>query len=469
MELFDYRNFLMNEGSKEGIDLKFDVKDVVQAIAKIASKVVEKDSRVMTTIMVYLEDRPSQSVMITDHIKNLGIDVDVQRGGKDVEFVLDAKKIRIKYKPTGGQAATTYHSTISEIIPCLLWETKYSGSADPVQIVGSIFEKYGEDLDGLSSSPVFVSAGDADSAKNALFAMRADVETGAKIPNEKIGIGWKLYEWIKSHNGTSDFYKRVDYLVWAYRTKPFDIYKKSTADVVVASGNMGAYGISIKAASTVSEKIRMGSTAVYEMIKDSNLSSAQSYLDNLIQKAWEQVYQPIFQQQLGDEYENFMKSHPNFNKEYCAERSKTKQEAASIINEWGKNNPKDILPYADKLSVLVKEWLCDLINREPDLWANALYNLSGISATFPVIVLIGSAAGVTEVSSDDKEVFKGNIKSTAEGGGFNARIATKNTIGFDITENHKKWEARVWTDKGNVGSIEQLSDRMVNFRIEPKS
>jgi hypothetical protein len=467
MTLFDYNNFLMNESSNA--DINFDVKDIVEAIKKISSKVVEKDSRVMTTIMVYLEDRSSQSAQITDHIKNLGIDVDVQRGGKDIEFVLDGKKIRIKYKPTGGQAATTYHSTISELIPCLLWEANYNGSNDATQIVNSIFEKYGEDLETLSESPVFVTGGDADSGKNALFAMRADVELGSKIPTEKISIGWKLYDWIKSHNGTSDFYKHVDHLIWAYRVKPFNIYKKSTADVVVDSGGTGAYGISIKAASTVSEKIRMGSTSVYEMIKDSNLSTAQSYLDNLISKCWEQIYQPIFMSQLGDDYDSFIKSHTNFNTEFCAERSKTKQEAAGIINKWGEVNPKDIIPYSEKLSVLIKEWLCDLINKEPNLWEETLYNLSGISASFPVIVLIGTSAGVTEVSSDDKEVFKGNIKSTAEGNGFNARIATKNTIGFDVTENHKKWEARVWTDKGNVGTIEQLSDRMVNFRIEPKS
>lgn len=468
MSLLDYRNFLLLFENKA--DDSFDVKDIVNAIEKIASKVVEKDSRVMTTLMVYLEDRASQSVKITDEIKNMGIEVDVQRGGKDVEFVLDGKKIRLKYKPTGGQAATTYHSTITELIPCLLWEIGYSGQADPTQIVKTIFDSFGEDLDGLDNCPVFVNKSDVDSGRNSLFALRTDIEIGKAIPTEKIGIGWKIYDWLKQHNGKDDFYKPIDRLIWAYRVKPFGIYQKCTADIVIDSGNTGAYGVSIKAASTSSEKIRMGSTSIYEMIKDSNLSSAQSYLDNLIEISWTNVYQPIFMEQLGDDYEKFMKENPGFNKDFCAERSKTKQAAQQIINSWGSANPKRIVPAAEKLSDIVKEWLVNLINKEPSLWENTLYNLSGISATFPVIVLVGSSSGVTVMSSNDKEIFKANIEATAKGGGgFSAKVATKHTISFSITENNKKWEARVWTDKGNIGSIEQLSDRMVNFRVEPKS
>lgn len=468
MSLQDYRSFLLNE-NKSAND-KFDVKDVIAAISKISNKIIEKDTRVMTTIMVYLDDRSSQSQQINSELTNMGLDLDIQRDGKDVKTNIDGKKLLIKYKPTGGQAETTYHSTISELIPCLLWEIGYTGSSDCTQIIQSIFNAYGEDLENIDKAQIFVTAADTESAKNALFAMRSDVERNAKIPTEKIAIGWKLYDWIKSHSGSSDFYKPVSHLLWAYRVKPFDIYKKSTADIVVESGGDGAYGISIKAAGTTSEKIRMGSTSVYEMIKDvQNPSITDRYINDLISTAWEQIYDPIFREQLGDEYETFIKQNSNFKTEYCAVSSKTKVKAQSVIEEWGKTHGSEIATYTEKLSDIVKTWMCDFINTRPHVWANTLFNLSGISSSFPVIVLVGSSSGVSEFSSDDKEVLKGNIQSTSEGSGFNARIATKHTISFDITENHKKWEARVWTDKGNIGSISQLSDRMINFRIEPKS
>jgi len=103
------------------------------------------------------------------------------------------------------------------------------------------------------------------------------------------------------------------------------------------------------------------------------------------------------------------------------------------------------------------------------MWKDTIFNLSGITnSDFPVIILVGAGSTLQVVDADDKSTFKTEVAVTASMGAFNASKNTsdKSRIIFNIEKNPKKWDARVWSDAANV---EKLSDRFINFRVEPTS
>jgi hypothetical protein len=128
-------NDFININEAYSIDvLPYDVKNIIKEIQEIAKNVVLKSefsakARAIN-LYVYVKDRDTDSKEIANLLnKENGINVSTVKVATSSfpahEFVQDGKTVRLIYKPSGsgGHHDTTINSTITELIPTLLFNS----------------------------------------------------------------------------------------------------------------------------------------------------------------------------------------------------------------------------------------------------------------------------------------------------------------------------------------------------------
>jgi len=151
------------------------------------------------------------------------------------KFNSDGIEYRIVFKPkSGGMTETTLNSTITELIPCLIW-------------IYNISEKKPEDLykkiiglgkDKILSSSCFLNQKDALSGYNFIEKM----ETSSKF-KEKMENAIGVYKFLKDFNSKEGISK----VYWTYRAKPEGVPSNSPADIILKLKNGNLFGVSLKA------------------------------------------------------------------------------------------------------------------------------------------------------------------------------------------------------------------------------
>lgn len=384
MNLLDYNNFLINEGKNTNDG--FDAKDIVNTITKIAKKIDVKDKRNSKEIWVYLDDRDSQSKRIDDEMIKMGFEVDRVRMSISSypvsEFNANGQIIRLIYKPVAGQAATTLHSTITELVPVLLWKAGYNGSPDPTAMIESCRSV---DLNKISW------AGSTDQQTAAKYL---DMFEDAPLFKEKMENAYGVYQWCKTKNPKD--------LIWCYRVKPGKVPSNSRADLYLDPSKGSPFGVSVKAKSTNSSKVRKTSTTFYEFC---------DYMDpklliTIKEWGWDTIYKGIVDEaiQKNPEDKNLQKiSKTN----YWNVGSKTAENKllVSLLDAKEKENSKtlDTIGYY-KIQEKVRDLIAESIKQNPDKFATFLKQKMGISENvFSVVVLEAQGTNAKEIDDDSEE------------------------------------------------------------------
>jgi hypothetical protein len=280
MSLLDYKSFVLNEGKVE--DEKFNPEDIVKAVEKFAEKIKIDQKRNILEIWAYLKDRDSESVKIDNFLKDKGHDIQkVMRSSSGsapaTEFTLDGTLIRLVFKPVGGQQMTTLNSSITELIPILLWHANYTGAPDPLLMISA--------CRSVNLSKVTWAA-PSDSATAEKYL---DMFQDSSLFNEKMENAYGIYQWLLGQNPKD--------LIWAYRAKPagYGIEAKSRADIVVITDKT-AFGVSVKAKSSTSSKVRKMSSTFFEALR----YFGGSYISDARIFAWNNVFSGMIQEYITD-------------------------------------------------------------------------------------------------------------------------------------------------------------------------
>lgn len=415
MALLDYKSFVLNENAS--LDDKFDAKDVANAIEKMSKKISITEKKSTFEIWAYLDDRDSQSKKIDDVLKSNGFNIQkVKRASSSTpvtEFMLDSLLIRVVYKPIGGQAATTLHSTITELVPILLWKANYSGSADPdtmMEVCRNV------DLNSIT----WAVAKDAETAAKYL-----DEFDQAPLYKEKMENAYGIYQMLKEYNPTD--------LIWCYRVKPYDIPAKSRADVYVESADSKPFGISVKAKSG-SSKVRKMSSTFFEL--ESFVGG--KYLDDLVKWGWSAVYSGILNQYIADggQEENPAIDESNYWSKSGRSPVKNKQLVSILDEMWNKNKKAIDEAGYYKIQDEVRSAICKIINENPFLWEEFLKEKIGLKTVFPVKVIEAKGSTAKEIHDDTEE-------------SISATIAERPMVAETVKTNLKSFIVKFGDDKKN--------------------
>jgi hypothetical protein len=392
MSLFDYKSFILNEGKIE--DEKFNPEDIVKAVEKFAEKIKIDQKRNILEIWAYLKDRDSETEKIDKFLKDNGHEIQkVMRASSGstpaTEFTLDGILIRLVFKPFGGQQMTTLNSTITELVPILLWHAGYNGSPDPIAMITA--------CRSVNLSKVsWASPNDAATAEKYI-----DMFQDSSLFNEKMENAYGIYQWLLGQNP-------ID-LIWAYRAKPagWGIEAKSRADIVVVT-DKSAFGVSVKAKSSASSKVRKMSSTFFEALR----YFGGSYIDDARIFAWNNVFSGMIQEYISDkpEDEDEMKKITVDNCWGLSDRTQDINKSLLKVIEYlyKKDAKKTDENGYYKLQAGARDILAKMIEAKPDTWVSFIKEKAGIGLVFPVTVVIAIKTTAKEIVEETED----NVSAT---------------------------------------------------------
>ena len=393
MTLLNYKSFL-NESQKS--DITFEPKDIVDSVTGLAKRVVTKPGRGVFEIWVYLEDRDSQIPKIDKFLEDSGISITkvtraVSKGAQCTEFFLDKTLIRIVFKPTGGTAAATMNSTITELIPVLLWKSKYSGPADPDTMLEACKSV---DLNSVT----WASAADKKAAADYL-----DLFAESTAFKDKMNNAYGIYTLLIQDS--------IKDMIWCYRTKPLDIPRNSRADLAIVPDKGEPFGVSLKAKASNSAKVRKMSSTLPELCRFIDIK----HLDIIKNWGWENVYKPILTEYISEnpEQEKLLSTITANNYWDPGKTSKEKSLLIDVITIMSKKDPKrmDQIGYY-KLQEYVKNYICDIVKTDTDTFIEFLKDKIGIGSSFPVKVIVAQGSSAKELHEETEDSLAATFTQT---------------------------------------------------------
>jgi hypothetical protein len=384
--------------------------DIVDAVNNFAKRIKIEKKKGVFEVWVYLEDRESQAPKINDIFKDAGFEIEqnmrsFSQSYPVTEFMMDGLMIRVIFKPLGGQQATTLNSTITELIPILLWKANYTGGPDSKTMLEACRKL---DL----STVTWSTRADKEAAEKYL-----DIFEDSSLYEEKMQNAFGIFRWIQSQKPKN--------LIWSYRVKPVipgGLVPDKRADIVVEDED-GYYGISLKAKTSGSAKIRKMSTTFFEVLRFFD----NKYTEEAKTHAWNNVFSSMIQ-----EYKNIFPDNKNvdiINQNNFWDLVGPKQiihkQLDKIIEEMYKLDPKhlDEIGYY-RLQSGAREILAKIIKEEPDRWIEFFKNKMGMENVFPVKVIVVIKDQATEMDEDTIENIAG--------------VLDKRPVTVDIVKTNKK-------------------------------
>lgn len=427
MSLLSYKDFL-NESSQKELDDKFDPADIIKSIETFAKQIKVEQKKSVFNVLVYLTDRDSQTAQVDNFLKTQGFEIEKVQTSKSsapvTEFELDGYLMRLIFKPIGGgQQMTTLNSTITELVPILLWKANYTGGPDPQSML--------ETCKSVDLSKITWAGGSDQKAAADYIEM---FETSSLF-GEKMENAFAIYKWLLSQNPTD--------LIWAYRTKPEGVPDKSRADIVVRTKD-DYFGVSVKAKSQSSSKVRKMSTTFFEALR----FFGQKYVNEARSFAWNNVFSGMIQQYISEnpDSEKVMKTITESN---CWDLSgatqKIDKNLLTVIDYLYKKNPKavDETGYY-KLQEGARSIILSMIKNEPDNWVEFIKDKSGIKTVFPVKVVVALKTTATEILDDTEESIAAILDQTPVVG----EIIASNKKGLNVMYGNKKYTYEVRNNSG---------------------
>ena len=347
---------------------------LVNIIQNIATRVQVKEKKFLTEIWVYLQDRELQSEDIRNILKDFSIEYcnclkQYVSSHPVSEFSADGKKVRIVYKPAGGIATTTLHSTITELAPILMWHSNYSGPNDP------------KCINNVCTS---VNLDEVTFFENDRKVAAKYVETFSTAPlfESKMNCAYHIYKELK------DQYQPKE-MVWCYRKKVNGLSKNSTADIYLKTAENKPIGVSIKAGEKANAKFHTLNTSFMEFARFVNAD----LITELKQWGWEHVYKQFADD--GITSDNYLS-----NKAIVIEK----------LQEYDKNHLNEIGYY--KIQEKVRDLMISEINERPLEFIDFLKYKYGVDDSIPIVTIIAYKKGICENNADLKREYVSKLVQT---------------------------------------------------------
>ncbi len=236
----------------------------------------KKSSSKRTVITVKSGDRDNDRDEILRRLKQVGITASIGSSSSSVDpidGVYDGENFRIEVKPlSGGMAETTLNSSITELFPCVAFETKYSPK-NPQDFMSYLMSVK---LEGLKC----VNSKDLKAAQETINKAESSSKFQEKMSNA-IGITQYLKD------ASND--KPIKNVYWGYRAKPAGVPKSHPGDMFIQYTDNKFLGVSLKAGGKKTKEPQLN-TYVRPIF---NFFKANKNLDKLRSMSYSQVYSKI--------------------------------------------------------------------------------------------------------------------------------------------------------------------------------
>jgi len=236
----------------------------------------KKSSSKRTIITVKSGDRDNDRDEILRRLKQAGVVASIGSSSSSVDPVdgkHDGQSFRIEVKPlSGGMQETTLNSSITELFPCIAFETKYSPK-NPEDFMSYLMSVNVDKLTCVNSK-------DMKAAKETINKAESSSKFQEKMQNA-IGITKYLNDSSKD--------KPIKNVYWGYRAKPKGVPSSHPGDMFIQYRDNKFLGVSLKAGGKKTKEPQLNTYVrpVFESFK------ARRDLDKLRSSAYSQVYSKI--------------------------------------------------------------------------------------------------------------------------------------------------------------------------------
>jgi len=185
------------------------------------------------------------------------------------DIIVSSKyKIRLLFKPTaGGMTETTLNSTITELVPAILFMSNKSFSDVDACM------KYL--LQGKYDKSIYVNGKDAKTGKEFINAMSESSKFQEKMEN-----AFGILKYLKEENAKS----KISQVYWGYRKKPAGIDKNHKGDIFLKYKTGEMLGVSLKAGTSKSEEPKLNTYVRLILSELGGLDKLQSTVYDTIHK-----------------------------------------------------------------------------------------------------------------------------------------------------------------------------------------
>ena len=318
---------------------KYEVKDFLQEqphdefpYGKIFSglehNVVKETSRTIQIKVLTSDDRISIRDSILDKLSSNSISASLEWRGSSIESIVGnfgSKKLIIDVKPkSGGMNETTLNSSITELFPCIAFETNHR----PVDV--DSFYKYLLSVDVRKLK--CVGPKDIDAAVKTIQTAEGSTKFREKMEN-----AIAVLKYINSHD------KRILNVYWGYRQKPRGVPKNHPGDIFIEFEDKQILGVSLKAGGKKTKEPQLNTyvTNVFENFGEMKL----------LKKYEELVYNTVY-----SKIEGILP----FN--LYSQRKNLKKTAQAILNHHKKDSKQYEQDYNTSLETM-RTSLIELFNR----------------------------------------------------------------------------------------------------------
>lgn len=229
-------------------------------------------------IKIESDDRDSVYTQVPKILKEYSLSYtktdDGSVGSYDIKF--DSFTVRLLFKnKSGGMSETTLNSTITELVPCILFIDKKTNLIKN-KTTKKDFLKVIKYLKDNPNSKVYVGS-DAKPGMEFIKEMSGSSKFVEKMINAK-----GILDYLVKLNGEQE----ITNLYWAYRGKPTGVVNNHKGDVFVKFKNGKMLGVSLKAGTGKSEEPKLN-TYVNAVLE--NLNEIQE-IKKLKKKVWKEIH-----------------------------------------------------------------------------------------------------------------------------------------------------------------------------------
>jgi len=296
---------------------------------------MKASSGVRTVYKVRSSDREADRDEILRILRQAGVTAQIGSGSSSVDPIdgeFDNMRFRILVKPvSGGMGETTLNSSITELFPCIAFETNYN----PKSV--EEFHKYllGVDVSKLSC----VLGKDLAAAEETINKADTSTKFAEKMENA-IGI----WQFLKDQHKD----KPIKNVYWGYRAKPAGVGRGHPGDMFIEYTDKKMLGVSLKAGGKKTSEPQLNTYVrpVFDAFKESRTMAS------LRSKAYQQVYSKIKDMPAEEGFDG----GPNG-------RHKDRAKTENILKVYDKKNNRAYEKDYDTMLEIMRQGIVDLFNK----------------------------------------------------------------------------------------------------------
>lgn len=420
-------NMALDDAQKEkGTEIK-----IKSASSKMVFYKVTSDNRTAT--------KPNIERLLTEYkvyTGKLNTNKNVNSSMEGTECKMsDGTVLRFEYKPkTGGMNMTTLNASITELFPCIAWETGCwkNLNGDNKKAWKLIKENTHAGLNCFLDPK--------DAAQGIKFVESADQGSF----QEKVTNARNIYKWLKSKEKQHAKSNPLAAVYWGYRKKPGKIASSHPGDIFLQWADGTYLGVSLKAGTATSAEPKLNTYVkpVFDFYADNGYPEARNLYAKIKDLLW-----PNYLKIPGITQDDFKlwptgRGGPNLGKKLAEKTFEFEKKDSTTYNQL----------YDENLGI-IKEQVVQLMNASPETTKKFISQRMALKGLTPPLIVIKatqvnasrdtSTDGLAEaLAQKSSGVFASSPPPTAKGRGgkqaFNVLLHDGIHLNLDFTARTNK-------------------------------